>query len=95
MDRKAWTNSENNCLNIYLIIINLFDYFSDGRLSLDEFGLICRALFRNERGQVYQVKPEQLQQMFAVFDKNCDGFLDKTEFQFCWNHWIKVVRHLI
>uniref|UniRef100_A0A6M2DGA1 nicotinamidase n=1 Tax=Xenopsylla cheopis TaxID=163159 RepID=A0A6M2DGA1_XENCH len=68
-----------------------FDKDSDGRLSLDEFGLICRALFRNERGQVYQVKPEQLQQMFAVFDKNCDGFLDKTEFQFCWNHWIKVI----
>lgn len=26
-----------------------------------------------------------------VFDKNEDGFIDRDEFIFCWNHWIKVV----
>lgn len=54
--------------------------------------LICRALFRNDKGYVYVVPDEQLEQIFRVFDKNKDGFIDRNEFQFCWNHWIKTVR---
>lgn len=34
---------------------------------------------------------EKLEQMFSVFDKNQDGYIDREEFQFCWNHWIKTV----
>lgn len=64
---------------------------SDGRLSLTEFTLICRALFRNDKGHIYVVPPEKVEQMFCVFDKNCDGFIDREEFQFCWNYWIKTV----
>lgn len=65
--------------------------FSDDLLSLSEFTLICRALFRNDKGHIYVVPDNQLKQMFAIFDKNQDGFIDRDEFQFCWNHWIKTV----
>lgn len=53
--------------------------------------LICRALFRNDKGHIYVVSDEKLEQIFDVFDKNEDGFIDRNEFQFCWNHWIKTV----
>lgn len=68
-----------------------FDKDGDDLLSADEFALICRALFRNDKGHIYAVQPDQLQQMFAVFDKNADGHIDRAEFQFCWNNWIKVI----
>lgn len=64
---------------------------SDDLLSLAEFTLICRALFRNDKGHIYVVPDDQLKQMFLVFDKNQDGFIDRDEFSFCWNHWIKTV----
>lgn len=66
-------------------------HFRDDLLSLAEFTLICRALFRNDKGHIYVVADDQLQQMFAVFDKNDDGFIDRDEFHFCWNYWIKTV----
>lgn len=64
---------------------------SDDRLNLDEFTLICRALFRNDKGHIYDVPHERLEQIFAVFDVNGDGFIDREEFKFCWNQWIKTV----
>lgn len=66
-------------------------FSSDDLLSLTEFTLICRALFRNDKGHIYVVPDDQLKQMFSVFDKNQDGFIDRDEFQFCWNQWIKTV----
>ncbi|XP_059611625.1 uncharacterized protein LOC132258344 [Phlebotomus argentipes] len=68
-----------------------FDKDGDDRLSLSEFTLICRALFRNDKGHIYVVPPDWLEHMFAVFDKNNDGFIDRDEFQFCWNNWIKTI----
>lgn len=59
-----------------------------------EFTVICRALFRNDKGHVYVVPDDQLEQMFAVFDKNGDGYIDRDEFQFCWNFWIKTVSEI-
>lgn len=56
-----------NCLSCALFI------YSDDRLSLAEFTLICRALFRNDKGHIYIVPSDHLEQMFAVFDKNQDG----------------------
>ena len=54
---------------IYIILST----YSDDRLSLAEFTLICRALFRNDKGHIYIVPADSLEQMFAVFDKNQDG----------------------
>ncbi|XP_035899450.1 uncharacterized protein LOC118506435 isoform X3 [Anopheles stephensi] len=68
-----------------------FDKDGDDRLSLNEFTLICRALFRNDKGHIYVVPSDRLEQMFAVFDKNEDGYIDREEFQFCWNQWIKTI----
>uniref|UniRef100_A0A1B0BQB6 EF-hand domain-containing protein n=1 Tax=Glossina palpalis gambiensis TaxID=67801 RepID=A0A1B0BQB6_9MUSC len=69
-----------------------FDKDGDGRLDLAEFTLICRALFRNDRGHIYDVPAERLEQIFSVFDTNGDGYIDRDEFKFCWNQWIKTVR---
>lgn len=63
----------------------------DDLLSMLEFMLVCRALFRNNKGHVYNVPDEQVKQIFNVFDDNHDGFIDRIEFQFCWNHWIRTV----
>lgn len=64
---------------------------SDNRLDLDEFRLICKALFRNDRGKIYGLEERRLKEVFETFDVNDDGFIDKDEFTFCWNHWIKTV----
>lgn len=68
-----------------------FDKDGDDKLSITEFALICRALFRNDKGHIYDVPEDRLEQMFKVFDKNNDGFIDREEFQFCWNNWIKII----
>lgn len=58
-----------------------FDKDGDGFLSLLEFELICRALFRNDRGKVYELEEQQLKEIFAVFDIKGDGLLDRKEFE--------------
>ncbi|KAM7364180.1 nicotinamide amidase isoform 1-T2 [Cochliomyia hominivorax] len=68
-----------------------FDKDGDDRLSLSEFSLICRALFRNDRGHIYDVPEDRLEQIFSVFDTNEDGYIDREEFKFCWNQWIKTI----
>ncbi|CAK1545379.1 unnamed protein product [Leptosia nina] len=68
-----------------------FDKDGDGKLNLEEFRLICKALFRNDKGHIYPLSEERARHIFRVFDKNDDGFIDKEEFTFCWNHWIKVI----
>ncbi|EFA11335.1 Pyrazinamidase/nicotinamidase-like Protein [Tribolium castaneum] len=67
-----------------------FDKNSDGYLDLEEFRLLTRALFRNDKGKIYNLEEEKLRETFNVFDGNNDGFIDREEFVFCWNHWIKI-----
>lgn len=69
----------------------MFLYFSDGKLDVEEFKLISRALFRNDKGKIYSLEDSKIREIFTVFDKNNDGFIDRDEFIFCWNHWIKIV----
>lgn len=61
---------------------------------MEEFRLICKALFRNDKGHIYPLSEDKAHHVFQVFDKNNDGFIDKEEFTFCWNHWIKVVSEM-
>lgn len=68
-----------------------FDKDGDGFLNLGEFECICRALFRSDRGKIYGLEPEKLQEVFDIFDANKDGLIDREEFVFCWNHWIKTI----
>lgn len=70
-------------------------FFRDGKLDIDEFSLICRALFRNDSGKIYNLEQSKVRDIFSVFDKNKDGFIDRDEFVFCWNHWIKIVRQIL
>ncbi|KAG7197847.1 hypothetical protein KM043_001659 [Ampulex compressa] len=67
-----------------------FDKDGDGFLSIAEFELICRALFRNDRGKIYTLEEDQLQDIFSIFDLKGDGGIDREEFEICWNQWIKV-----
>ncbi|KAI5745976.1 hypothetical protein M8J76_015973 [Diaphorina citri] len=68
-----------------------FDKDGDGYLNLTEFNAICKALFRNDKGKIYALKDNELEETFAVFDLNQDGLIDREEFAFCWNRWIKVI----
>ncbi|XP_076161856.1 nicotinamidase-like [Ptiloglossa arizonensis] len=67
-----------------------FDKDEDGYLSLTEFELICRALFRNDRGKIYTLEKDQLSEIYSIFDWKGDGKIDREEFEMCWNRWIKV-----
>ncbi|KAH0564323.1 nicotinamidase [Cotesia glomerata] len=67
-----------------------FDRDADGFLSIEEFELICRALFRNDRGKIYGVEDYQLREIFNIFDTKKDGVIDRDEFEVCWNRWIKI-----
>lgn len=68
-----------------------FDKDSDGLMTLVDFAALCRTLFRNERGKAYAVEDQRLQEMFDVFDRNQDGYIDFEEFGFCWKQWIKPI----
>lgn len=73
----------NLAIQLSIVVVNSFkqlsnvytssSILSDDRLSLAEFTLICRALFRNNKGHIYLIPPNHLEEMFAVFDKNQDG----------------------
>ncbi|XP_073959750.1 troponin C, skeletal muscle-like [Choristoneura fumiferana] len=80
-----------NCLFDMDACYDTFDKDGDGKLSLSEFRVICKALFRNDKGHIYPLSEERARHIFQVFDKNGDGFHRQEEFTFCWNHWIKVV----
>ncbi|XP_065348796.1 nicotinamidase [Cloeon dipterum] len=68
-----------------------FDQDGDGKIDFTDFGRICAALFRNDKGIVYSCSDEKQKEMFGIFDQNKDGFIDRTEFKFCWNKWIKKI----
>ncbi|XP_025991776.2 uncharacterized protein LOC105198315 [Solenopsis invicta] len=69
---------------------NAFDKDCDGFLSISEFDLICRALFRNDRGKIYGLEEDQLREVYSIFDLKGDGVIDREEFEVCWNRWIKI-----
>ncbi|OXA52901.1 nicotinamidase [Folsomia candida] len=70
-----------------------FDTDGDGCLNYQEFAVLCRALFRNERDKPYHIEPKSLKEMFDTFDINHDGLIDEKEFESCWQKWIrKIVR---
>lgn len=81
-------------VELFIVFITTMFYCRDDLLSLNEFMVICRALFRNDKGHVYIVPDEKIERIFNVFDTNHDGFIDRNEFQFCWNRWIKTVINL-
>ncbi|XP_047741557.1 uncharacterized protein LOC108680392 [Hyalella azteca] len=68
-----------------------FDKDEDGFLNQSEFSALCRALFRNECGKPYHIEPTMLTKIFQIFDTNKDNVIDKDEFRFCWQRWIKQV----
>ncbi|KAF5303581.1 hypothetical protein FQR65_LT08182 [Abscondita terminalis] len=82
-------NSDGECnMDAYF---TAFDKNGDGKLDLEEFKLICRALFQNGNEKIYSLEDTKLREIFDVFDKNQDNFIDRDEFLFCWNHWIKII----
>ncbi|XP_076046627.1 nicotinamide amidase isoform X2 [Oratosquilla oratoria] len=73
-----------------------FDKDGDSSLNLAEFWALCRALFRDERGRPYPLESDLVERLFGIFDVNKDKVIDKDEFRFCWQRWIKkIVRPIV
>ncbi|VEN53953.1 unnamed protein product [Callosobruchus maculatus] len=70
---------------------NAFDKDRDGYLDLNEFRVLCSALFRNNKGQIYQLEDYQLRDVFNIFDTKNDDKIDREEFTYLWNNWIKLI----
>lgn len=68
-----------------------FDKKGTEKLDLSDFKLLCQVLFQNANGMSYPVKEKHLKEMFDVFDKDSDGFIDRQEFSLCWDPWIKTI----
>lgn len=81
----------SECLEDMDACFKAFDKDEDGFLNQGEFSALCRALFRNERGKPYPVETSMLNTIFAIFDTNKDHVIDKEEFRYCWQKWIKQV----
>ncbi|XP_056648040.1 nicotinamidase [Diorhabda carinulata] len=68
-----------------------FDKNCDNKLDLEEFRILCQALFRNNKGETYELKENELRDVFRIFDVNTDQYIDRQEFTFCWHNWIKII----
>ncbi|XP_065566213.1 nicotinamidase-like [Artemia franciscana] len=68
-----------------------FDRDGDGFMTLEDFGVLCRSLFRNEDAVSYEVDDMKMKEIFEVFDLNEDNNIDLDEFRLCWQHWIKKI----
>jgi len=68
-----------------------FDKDEDLSLNINEFSNLLKALFRNEKGRPYPVDDYMCNEIFMIFNKSGDGSINKEEFAFCWNAWIKKV----
>lgn len=68
-----------------------FDRTARSKLDILDFSLLCRTLFQNEYEQFYDIEEYQIKEVFEVFDKGKDGFIDHTEFAVCWERWIKTI----
>ncbi|XP_018361796.1 PREDICTED: uncharacterized protein LOC108760379 isoform X2 [Trachymyrmex cornetzi] len=93
MENRNWnleTSSRQVASRDMDACFNAFDKDGDGFLSISEFDLICRALFRNDRGKIYGLEEDQLREVYSIFDLKGDGLIDREEFEVCWNRWIKV-----
>ncbi|XP_060518213.1 nicotinamidase-like [Cylas formicarius] len=67
-----------------------FDKNCDGKLDPNEFRQLCKALFRDSTGQSYPLDAS-VADIFNLFDVNADGQIDRDEFVYCWNNWIKII----
>ncbi|XP_024875766.1 uncharacterized protein LOC112457108 [Temnothorax curvispinosus] len=90
LDWNLETGSRQVALRDMDACFNAFDKDGDGFLSISEFDLICRALFRNDRGKIYGLEEDQLREVYSIFDLKGDGLIDREEFEVCWNRWIKI-----
>ncbi|XP_018051812.1 PREDICTED: uncharacterized protein LOC108689532 isoform X2 [Atta colombica] len=89
-NRNIVTDSQQVASRDMDACFNAFDKDGDGFLSISEFDLVCRALFRNDRGKIYGLEEDQLREVYSIFDLKGDGLIDREEFEVCWNRWIKV-----
>lgn len=68
-----------------------FDKRGKSKLNLHDFKLLCQTLFQNANQESYSIEDQYLKEMFDVFDRDQNGFIDQEEFAFCWNSWITTV----
>nr|ACO14708.1 Pyrazinamidase/nicotinamidase [Caligus clemensi] len=68
-----------------------FDKDEDNNLNISEFSSLLKALFRNEKGKPYPVDEQMCNDIFNIFNRQGDGSMNKEEFAYCWNNWIKKI----
>ncbi|TRY73869.1 hypothetical protein TCAL_05063 [Tigriopus californicus] len=68
-----------------------FDKDEDNSLNVNEFTALLKALFRNEKGKSYPLDTYMCNDLFSIFNISGDGSMNKEEFVYCWNNWIKKV----
>lgn len=68
-----------------------FDKDEDNSLNINEFTALLKALFRNEKGKSYPLDTYMCNDLFSIFNISGDGSMNKEEFVYCWNNWIKKV----
>ncbi|CAB4057732.1 unnamed protein product [Lepeophtheirus salmonis] len=68
-----------------------FDKDEDNNLNISEFSSLLKALFRNDKGKPYSVDEQMCNDIFNIFNRQGDGSMNKEEFAFCWNNWVKKI----
>lgn len=72
---------------------NTFDQTKSGSLNIHDFKQLCYALFKSNEGYKYLIRAEKARDLFIIFDKDNDNVINKNEFTFMWNKWIKKILH--
>lgn len=72
-------------------VFKAFSKTVPNKMNLAEFQLMCYALFKNDVGHRIVMEPTKTRELFEIFDRNCDGFICKKEFDFVWEKWLTVI----
>ena len=72
-----------------------FDVDKNDSLSIDEFDRLLKRLFKDKEGHAHYMDENKRKSIFDIFDKSGDELINKNEFLYCWESWIrKVYTHL-
>ena len=68
-----------------------FDVDKNESLSIDEFDRLLKRLFKDKEGHAHYMDESKRKSIFDIFDKSGDELINKNEFSYCWESWIRKV----
>ena len=68
-----------------------FDVDKNDSLSIDEFDRLLKRLFKDKEGHAHYMDESKRKSIFDIFDKSGDELINKNEFSYCWESWIRKV----